>query len=132
MQREGNKECSEKEMCRGKEISLLKDVKIRKQYEEKFITLVDVEAPYLLEHFKDGMLKKCDEVCGKKRGRRSKVDIWWRNEEMMEADSRKKDAYNAMYWNSTEEKWRHKSMKNKARKAVSKTIREKAEEALTE
>ena len=39
-------------------------------------------------HFKDGILKACDEVCGKKRRRRSKGDIWWLNEETKEAVSR--------------------------------------------
>ena len=33
------------------------------------IKLVDVEVPNLWGHFKDGVLKACDEVCGKKRGR---------------------------------------------------------------
>ena len=51
---------------------------------------------------------------------------------MKEAVSRKK-AHKAMCQNSTEEnKMRHKSMKNKAKKAVSKAMREKAEEVLTE
>ena len=52
---------------------------------------------------------------------------------MMEAVSRKKNAYNMMCRNSTEEnKRKYKSMKNKAKKAVSKAMREKSEEALTE
>ena len=65
----------------------------------------------------------------KKRGR-SKGDTWWWNEDVKEAVSRKKEAHKAMCQNSAEEnKWRHKSMKNKA---LSKAMREKAEEALTE
>ena len=52
---------------------------------------------------------------------------------MKEAVSRKKEAHKAMCRNSTEEtKRRYKSMKNKAKKAVSKSMREKAYEALTE
>ena len=81
---------------------------------------------------KDGVLKACDEVCGKKRGKRSKGDKWWHNEEVKEAVSKKEEAHKAMYQNSTEgNKWRHKSMKNKANKAVSKAMIEKGEEALT-
>ena len=50
---------------------------------------------------------------------------------MNEAVSRKKDAHKAMHQNSTaENKRRYESMKNKASKAVSKAMREKAEEAL--
>ena len=40
-------------------------------------------------HFKYGVIKACDEVCGKKR-ERSKGDTWWFNEEVKEAVSRKK------------------------------------------
>ena len=59
------KTCAER-----RKINLLKDVKIRKRFEEKVAKLVDVGAPT----FKDGVLKACDEVCGKKCGRRSKGD----------------------------------------------------------
>ena len=48
--------------------NLLKDLKIRKQFEEKEIKLVDVGVANLWGNFKDGVLKACDEVCGKKRG----------------------------------------------------------------
>ena len=45
---------------------------IRNQFEENVTKLVDVGASNLWGHFKDGVLKTCDEVCGKKRGRRSR------------------------------------------------------------
>ena len=45
-------------------ISLLKDVKIRKRFDEKVTKLVDVGASNLWGHFKDGILGACDEVCG--------------------------------------------------------------------
>ena len=108
-----------------RKISLLKDVKIRKRFKEKVTELVDAGAPNLWGHFKDAVLKACDEVCEKKRGRRSKGDTWWWNEEVNEAVSMKKDAHKAMCQNITENKKKYKSMKNKA-------MREKAEEAFTE
>ena len=40
-------------------------------------------------HFKDGILKACDEVCGKKKKKISKGDTRWWNEEVNEAVSRK-------------------------------------------
>ena len=50
-----------------------------------------------------------------------------------EAVSRKKEAHKAMCQNNTEENMRrYKSMTNKAKKAVSKTMREKMEEELNE
>ena len=52
---------------------------------------------------------------------------------MKEAVSRKKDAHNAACQNNTEEKKiRYKKMKNKAKKAVTKAMKVKAQEALTE
>ena len=91
------KTCAER-----RKITLLKDVKIRKRFEEKVIKLVDVAVPNLWGHFKDGVLKACDEVCGKKRGRRS-GDTWWWNKEVKEAILRKKEANMAKCQNSTEE-----------------------------
>ena len=38
-----------------RKISLLKDVKIRKRFEEKAIKLVDIGAPNLWGHIKDGV-----------------------------------------------------------------------------
>ena len=57
------KSCAER-----RKISLLKDVKIRKQFKEKIIKLVDVGVPCLYGHFKDWVLEACDEVCGKMIG----------------------------------------------------------------
>ena len=53
-------------------------------------------------HFKDGILVACDEVCEKKRERRSKVDMWWWNDEVKDAVLGKKQAHKAMYQHSTE------------------------------
>ena len=44
----------------------------------------------------DWVLKVCDEVCGKKRGRRSKGYTWWWNEEVKEALSGQKEAHKVM------------------------------------
>ena len=44
-----------------------------------------IGSPSLWGHFKDGVLEACDEVCWKKRGRRSKGDTWWWNKEVKEA-----------------------------------------------
>ena len=119
------KACAER-----RKITLLKDVTIRKRFKKRVTESVDGEAPNLWGHLKDVVLKACDEVCGKKG--RSKGDTWWRNEEVKEEVSRKIDAHKAMHQDNTEENNLHKSMKNKANKAISKTMREKAVDALTE
>ena len=73
----------------------------------------------------DGALKGQDELCGMKRGRRSKSDTLCWNERVKEAISRKKDVHKAMCENSTEENEKQRSMKNKAKKAVSRATRER-------
>ena len=60
----------------GRKITLLTDVQIRKQFEEKVIKLVDVGAPNLWGLFKHGVLKVCDEVCVGRRGGGSKGETW--------------------------------------------------------
>ena len=112
--------CSER-----RKISLLIDVKIRKRFKEKLIKLLDVGAPNLWGHFKDGVFQACDYMCGKKRGRRSKGDSWWWNEGVKEAVSKNKEAHKAICQNNAEaNKRRYKSMRNKAMKAVSKGLKE--------
>ena len=39
----------------------------------------------LKQPFTNGILKACDEVCGKKNGRRNRGDTWWCNEEVKKA-----------------------------------------------
>ena len=64
-----------------------------------------------------------------RRGGEELPEIWWWNDEVKEAVSRKKDAHKAMCWNSTDEnKRRYKSMKNYTKRAM----REKAGEVLAE
>ena len=77
-------------------INLLKYLKIRKQFEEKAIELVDIGVPNMWGQFKHGVIEACDEVCGNKRGRRSKGDTQWWNEEVKEAVSKKKETYKVM------------------------------------
>ena len=67
-----------------------------KCYVEKFIKLVNVGMPLHLFN-----------------------PPWWWNEDVKQAVTRKKDAHKAMHQDNTEEnKRRHNSMKNKAKKAV--------------
>ena len=63
------------------------------------------------------MLKACDEVCGKKKGRRHQGDTWWWNEDVKKAIARKNDAQKEMRKSGTEaNKARYKNMKNRAKK----------------
>ena len=72
--------------------------------------------------FKEGMLKACDEVCGKKKGRGDQGDV-------KEAIARKKDLHKKMCKSGTEvNKVRYKNMKNWAKKVVTKAMKEVAEQ----
>ena len=65
------------------------------------------------------MLKACDEVCRKKKGRRDQGDTWWWNEDVKEEIARKKDVHKEMCKRGTEaNKARYKNMKNEAKKVL--------------
>ena len=58
----------------------------------------------------DWILKACDEVCGKKKGEELQEIQWWwwwLNDRVRKADSRKKDAHEAMCPNSTVEVYKN-------------------------
>ena len=77
------------------------------------------------------MLKACDEVCGKKKGRRDQGDTYWWNEDMKEAITRMKDAHKEICKSGSEaNKAKYKNM-NRA-KVVAKAMKEVAERELRE
>ena len=78
-------------------------------------------------------MRACDEVCGKRKGRRDQGNTWWWNEEVKEAIANKKDAHWEMRKNRTEEnKARYVRMRNRAKRAVAKVMREEAVQELKE
>ncbi|XP_068692885.1 uncharacterized protein [Montipora foliosa] len=80
-----------------------------------------------------GVLKACDEVCGKKKGRRDQGGTWWWNEDVKEAIARKKDAHKEMCKSGTEaNKAKYKNMKNRAKKVAAKAMKEAAARELSE
>ena len=48
----------------------LKEKDIKEEFEQREVELVDSEAADLWESYKNGILKACDELCGKTKGRR--------------------------------------------------------------
>ena len=51
----------------------LKDNNMKTRIQERVKELVDVDVPNLSNTFKNNMLQACDEVCGKKKGRKTMV-----------------------------------------------------------
>ena len=60
---------------------------------------------------REGVQKACDELCGKKKGRRDQGDTWWWNEDVKKVTARKKNAHKEMSKSGTEaNKARYKNM----------------------
>ena len=67
--------------------------RIRERFEKRVRKLASTDAPDLWKTFKDGVLKACDELRGKKKSRRDRGDMWWWNEEVKDTIARKKAAF---------------------------------------
>ena len=103
-----------------------------RRYKGKIRELVSTDVPNLWKCFKEAVLKACDEVCGKNKGRRDQGDKWWWNEDVKEAIARK-DVHKEMCKRGTEgNKARYKNMKNRTMKVVTKAMKEVAEWELRE
>ena len=50
---------------------------MRVRFQERVKKLVDVEAPNIGNAFKNGILKACEEMCARKKGKRNHGDTWW-------------------------------------------------------
>ena len=76
------------------------------------------------------MLQTCDEVCGKKKGRRNHGDTRWWNEEVKEAMQQKKVANKKMCKNRSEKnKARYRNIKNRTKKMAANSMRKEAEKS---
>ena len=75
----------------------------------------------LWESYKNGVLRACDELCGKTKGRRDQGNTWWWNEQVKEAIERKKKAFNTWCKNrSPENKNNYRKARNQTKKVVTK------------
>ena len=84
----------------------LNENRSRVTFEKRAKELVSTDAPDLWKTFKDGVLKACVEVCGKKKSRRDQGDMWWWNEEVKDTIARKKAALKEMCRFSSKKKIR--------------------------
>ena len=58
----------------------IKRKKTLKKFKDKVKELVNIEAKDLWGLFKDGVLKACEQLCGKRKQRREQGSTWWWNE----------------------------------------------------
>ena len=50
---------------------------MKTRFQKRVKELVDVDALNLWNTFESSKLQACDEVCGKKKGRKNHKDTWW-------------------------------------------------------
>ena len=120
-----------KERIIRRKIWKLNENRTRVRFEKGVKELVNADAPDLWKTFKDGVLKACDEVCGKKKSGRDQGDMWWWNEEGKDTIARKKAAFKQLCrFPSEENKNQYKRINNQTRKIVVRAMRKKANQEL--
>ena len=103
----------------------------RVRFEKRVKQLVSTDASHLLKTFRDGVLKACDELCGKKKSRRDQGDMWWWNEEIKDTITRQRAAFKELCrFPSEENKTQYKHIRNQMRKIVAKAMRMEANQEL--
>ena len=99
------------------------------RFEKIVKELVSTDAPDLWKIFRDGVLKACDKLCGKK-SRRDQGDMWWVNEEIKDTITRKAAFKELCRFPSEQNKTQYKCIKNQTRKTVAKAMRIEANQEL--
>ena len=106
------------------------EIRTRAQFEKRVKELVSTDAPDLWKTFKDGILRACDEVCGKKSTRDRGAMCWW-NEEVKDTIARKKAEFKYLCrFPSEENKTQYKPVRNQTRKIVARAMRMEANQEL--
>ena len=78
--------------------------------------------------FKDGVLKTCDEVYGKKKSGRDRGDMWWWNKKVKDSIVSKKAALKQLCrFPSEENKTKYERLRNQTRKIVARAMKMEAE-----
>ena len=96
----------------------------KREFERRVVELVDAKVVDLWESYKNGVLKACDDLCGKTKGRRDQGNTWWWNEQVKEAIDRKKKAFKTWCKNrSAENKSNYRKARNRMKKEVAKAMK---------
>ena len=120
-----------KERIIRRKVWKLNENQTRVRFEKRVKELVSTDAPDLWKTFKDGVLKACDELCGKKKSRRDQGDMWWWNEEVKDIITRKKAAFKELCrFPSEQNKTQYKRIRNQTRKIVARAMRTEANQEL--
>ena len=82
-----------KERIIRRKIWKLNENQTRVRFEKRVKELVSTDAPDLWKTFRGGVLKACNELCGKKKSWRDQGDMWWWNEEVKDTITKKKASF---------------------------------------
>ena len=103
----------------------------RVRFQKRVTELISTDVPDLWENFKNGVLKACDEVCGKRKFRRDRGDMWWKNEEVKDTITTKKVALQELCrFPSQENKTKYKRIRNQTKKIVARAMKMEANQKL--
>ena len=120
-----------KERIIRRKIWKLNENRTKVRFEKRVKELVSTDAPDLWKTARDGVLKACDELCGKKKSRRDQGDMWWWNEEIKDIITRKKAAFKELCrFPSEKNKTQYKRIRNQTRKIVARAMRMEANQEL--
>ena len=120
-----------KERIVRRKIWKLNENQTRVRFEKTVKELVSTDAPDLWKTFRGGVLKACDELCGKKKSRRDQGDMWWWNDEVKDTITRKKAVFKELCrFPSEQNKTQYKRIKNQTRKIVARAMRMEANQEL--
>ena len=120
-----------KERIIRRKIWKLNENQTRVRFEKRVKELVSTDAPDLWKTFRNGVLKACNELCGKKKSRRDQGDMWWWNEEVKDTITRKKAAFKELCrFPSKQHKTQYKRIRNQTRKIVARAMRMEANQKL--
>ena len=71
----------------------VKEKEIKENFEERIRKLMDIDLKDLWGSHKNGVLKTCDELCGKTKARGDRANTWWWNKQAKNVISRKKKTF---------------------------------------
>ena len=92
---------------------------------------MDIDSKDLWGSYKNGVLKACDELCGKTKARGDQGNTWWWNEQVKDAMDRKKKAFKLWCTNrSAKNKNKYTKARNETKKVIAKVMRQEAEEEM--
>ena len=109
----------------------LRQKEMQEKFERRVEELADVKTTNLLKFFIDGVVKACDELCGKKKVRKTGGNKWWWNEKVRNAIARKKEAFKTFCKTGSEKhKISYRKMRNQTKKVIATAMKTEAEKEM--